>query len=362
MQAVSFALAIRAVGVCALIAGSVPANAQSDVQRDCRPALVSALEPSQVSAAWRPYLPSVVLTRHSGDIGREDFRALMRGVVASARAAVAKVSDPALASRYRDRLDDLESGFGKYLTLSGDAQARYLADSIGSANFQLNESPAGNRFPIFAGTAREIVVTQDMPESVRRGLCWPTMLIARALTLVDAENRARTVATLDALASRWESYTSNGYSQLPWELALNSAFRKRSDWEPPAYQWILMHPSIGTEASGTRWTELQRTDLALLEVAGFLAYNGERDRYWGLSAITAFASDAPVGAGAYAHLWFPQAKVGYLFRSSDAGIRRRGFLVSVDIYDLVAGVPEELEKAKDSAMGQKVLSLLKGTR
>jgi hypothetical protein len=57
-----------------------------------------------------------------------------------------------------------------------------------------------------------------------------------------------------------------------------------------------------------------------------------------------------MGLGAYVHLWFPQAKLGYLRRPDPEPKRRQSFLISVDLYDLFTGLPGDLKAAKAAAL------------
>lgn len=75
--------------------------------------------------------------------------------------------------------------------------------------------------------------------------------------------------------------------------------------------------------------------------------------------MATFAADANAGGGAYLHLWFPQARLGAVWRSDPIPNRRRSLLVSVDLYDLVTGVPNALKQAKEKALNGKFVQMAK---
>jgi hypothetical protein len=298
------------------------------------------------------------MNRLAPALGRRDYASAMDLALVNARQALERATGPA-ADLYRQRLDTLERQVERLLTLPNSRQAAYMADSIQPALFQLNELPARSAFPIFAGTPFQIMVADPMPPDEWRALCWPTIVIDQVLTAFGEERRASTVKVLTELAARWDNYVDNSYSQLPWELALNSYVLKQRNYEPPGHQWIFIHPSIGVEVAGTRLDELQRIDVAVLEGLGWIKYNGDHSRYYGLSGVATFATNRNVAGGVYAHLWFPEAKIGYLRRSDPDRGRRQSFLVSVDLYDILSDVPKKIQLARESALGGKLIDLLK---
>ncbi len=248
------------------------------------------------------------------------------------------------------------------VTLPYREQARYNADTVRPARFQLDQAADGS-FPLFAGTGDEVVVTAARPADEQRALCWPAIAVDRLLTLYGARRRAETVQRLDALAGRWDAFVANGYSQLPWELALNGRLFAGRGYEPPRRQLVLAHPSLGVEAGGTVWRELRRVDAAVVEAVGLIfGYNRDYTRYFGVSAVASFAADRNVAVGGMAHLWFPQAKLGYLRRSDPEPRRRGSVLVSVDLYDLLAATPDRLRAARAGALGRALLDATGATR
>jgi hypothetical protein len=339
---------------------SAPALARAQVENNCDASRVMAMTGRDIEATGRlaPHHPKRVLDDVADLLGRDAYRDSMAEVIDNARAGLRAggVSSTETA-KYLQRLRELDSTFAIATTLPPSAQARHLASDVKASDFHLNQDALGN-FPIFPGTPAQVVVSNATPVSQQRALCWPAITVDRLITLFGARHRAATVEVLRTLATRWENYVRNSYSQLPWELALNGALRGRSGYEPPTQQFILLHPSIGIEANGTVLKELRRVDVAVLEPVGWIFhYNDDYTRYLGVSGALTFASNRNIAVGGYAHLWFPQAKVGYVVRSDPERRRRGSFLVSVDLYDLLTDVPDHLEAAKQSALGRKLIDV-----
>ena len=113
---------------------------------------------------------------------------------------------------------------------------------------------------------------------------------------------------------------------------------------------MLLHPSIGIEVAGLRRRDLARVDAVVLEGLGYMRYYAGYSRRLGVTGVATFARDRAMALGAYAHLWFPQAKIGYVVRPDSAGREQGSLLVSVDLYGFLTGVPRTLTEAKDAAL------------
>jgi hypothetical protein len=346
-----------AQGLALTLLAATPAFAD-DPAPNCRASDVMKMTPAEIQNAGplAPYHPKVVLERLAGLLGRQAYREAMAAVVEDARKALdtGRV-ESAMILTYMSRLTRADSTFAIALTLPYNEQARYVADTVMPVNFFLTQV-RGN-FPIFARTDSPIIVTDAMRTDQQRALCWTTLTVYRVFILYGARNRAETVQALDALAGRWEKYVDNSYSQLPWELLVNGLIRGRSGYEPPTGQFILLHPSVGVEANGTVFKELRRVDVAVFEPFGYVRYNGDYTRYLGVSSAVTFASNRNIAVGGYVHLWFPQAKVGYVVRSDPDHQRRGSALVSMDLYDFLTGVPQQLKSVRESALGKKLLDV-----
>jgi hypothetical protein len=338
----------------ALAAASIAPLAAARAQRtptaalDCRPQDVRTLTAVEIGAEWQAYYPDTVRARVQSLLDAGEWTAAMGTAIDRARDLVRK-APAAQIDRYRDELAGLERDFRTLVALPPDRQDRFRADVLRAAHWTLTQNPATGAISLFPD-ANRIAVTDEVPSSERRALCWPAIAIAGLLTEHAAPARDRTVEILTSLAHRWDSYIDESYSQLPWELALNGLGRSRRTWEPPGHQWVLLHPSLGVEVAGLHRDDLVRVDVAVLEGLGFLKYYKGYSRRLGLTGVATFSSDRPMALGGYVHLWFPQAKVGYVDRPDTTGKHRGSILVSIDLYDLLTGVPTSLKEAKDAAL------------
>jgi len=105
-------------------------------------------------------------------------------------------------------------------------------------------------------------------------------------------------AAIDQAALRWENKLINGYSQYPWEAAINGLIDE--SWaEPSRWQGIWLHPELGTimNVEGAVDEELQPR-LALNVHLGALRYWGDDyDWYVGLAATGSLAETEGLGYG-----------------------------------------------------------------
>lgn len=335
-----------------------PATLAAQVERSCDAAQVMAMTPEAIAAAGA--LASLHPRRVEDDVAplvaRGDWAGAMATLVRRGQAGLALGGvDPAVAARYEARLARLERTFALVAALPSPQRPDGLARGVGIADFTASQGQETGDFVFFAGTPDSVRVTGTMSPEAQRALCWPAIAAVRLVNMFSTPERHEAVRALDALAARWEAYVENSRSQLPWELALNGWLRGRSGYEPPTQQLVFLHPSVGIEANGSVWKELRRVDVAVIEPLGWIfRYNADYTRYLGVSSAVSLGSNRNVAVGGYAHLWFPQAKLGYVVRSDPDRRRRGSVLVSVDLYDLLTGAPEELKRMRDEALGRKV--------
>lgn len=337
-----------AAAALALLPGAAGAQRSPTVSRDCRPNDVASLTDAEIGETWMPYHPGRLLARLQPLITAGRWGAAMDSVVV--RGSEAVVRAPAVREAYLSRLEETRRRFAALLALPAGQRPAFLASAVRPTQWQPSQNAATGNVTVFAGSPGEVVLRAETPSDERRAVCWPALAVHQLLASYDAPGRDETVRALEELAARWERYVDDSYSQLPWELAVNSLSRSRRDWEPPRRQWVLLHPSVGVEVAGLRRNELQRVDVAVLEGAGLLFYNGDYTRYVGISGVGTFARDRAPALGGYLHLWFPQAKLGYLRRPHPDPSRRSSLLVSIDLYDVIAGVPRGLREARDAAL------------
>src|SRR5207247_296859 len=108
---------------------------------------------------------------------------------------------------------------------------------------------ANGSYVLFVGTADSIMVSEQMPEPSRRAVCYTALEALDIISDYMLPARLALAKALSGRVERWNNFHDNGYSQFILELAANSWFGfPRQPLEPPANQWILLHPSIGVEA------------------------------------------------------------------------------------------------------------------
>ena len=334
-----------------------PVGAQEPTSRNCDPGIVRSYSAANVDQGWARFLPDSLVAAHAALIASGDFPAVARALASDARVmgSLGNVT-PAQATRMARRFEELATALSALALVDESAQPRILAQTVKASDFQLNQ--VGQNFPVFPGTPLEIMVTPAMSQSAQRALCWPTIAADIVLTELGAPWRARTVEKLTALAKRWDTFIADGYSQFPWELALNSALRSATDYEPPRRQFILLHPSLSAEVHGAALDQLSPTSVLSLEALGALVYNAEHSRYAGASLVTTTASGVNASAGIYFHMWFPQMTAGYVWRKDRAGKTAGAAVLSVDLYKFVTKSASDVKSVRDGALAGKLSSLI----
>ena len=356
MQAVSGAIR-RTVIMLVAISIAVRAGAQQPTSRNCDPGIVRGYTAADVGQGWARYLPDSLIAAHAALIAKGDFPAVARALASDARVmgSLGGVA-PAEANSMARRFEELATALSALALADEQAQPSVLAQTVKASDFQLNQ--VGPNFPLFPGTPLQITVTPAMSQSAQRALCWPVIATDIVLTEIGAPWRARTVEKLTALAKRWDTFIVDGYSQFPWELALNGALRSSTDYEPPSRQFILLHPSLSAEVHGAALDQLSPINVLSIEALGAVFYNGEHSRYAGASIVTTTASGVNASAGIYLHLWFPQMTAGYVWRKDQAGKPAGATVLSLDLYKFVSKSASDVKSVRDEALAGKLSSLV----
>lgn len=348
----------RRVCVVATFCIASPAMAQHPTSKSCDPGVVRGYRAADVNQGWARYLPDSLLTAHAALITAGDFPAVARALASDAR-AMASIGGvtPTDAALMASRFVELADAFGALAVAPETAQPSVLAGTVKAADFQLNQ--VGPDYPVFAGTPQQITVTPAMGVNAQQALCWPVIAADIMLTEIGAPWRARTVEKLKALAKRWDTFIGDGYSQFPWELALNGVMRSPMDYEPPQVQFVLLHPSLSAEVRGSSLNQLTSSNALSIEALGALFYNNDHSRYAGASLVTTSVAGLNASAGVYFHLWFPQMTAGYVWRKNSAGTVTGATVVSLDLYKFVSKSTTDAQKIRDEALSGKLSSLLK---
>ena len=211
-----------------------------------------------------------------------------------------------------------------------------------SAIFRITSNATDDAFVIFANQPDSIVIAEARPQPQRRALCWAMLEADDLASDFSLADRRAFASFLDARVQRWENFHERGYSMLPFELLLNSwlgerwAPLRRPVLEPPAEQVIFLHPSIALEVpvKDISWSVHGR-DAMVLEPLGYIRYNADRTRYWGISTAASLTVGDEPGWGAVIHLGRLR-HIGYLYRQ-DPSEERREHVVTISA-DLLKGV------------------------
>ena len=327
-----------AVAAAFLIVGTTsPAAAQagSSLVEDCSPQSVTSLSPAQIGAEWVALFPDTLVNRLQPSLAAGRFGEALREVrkqfVAAAQGAEATPGGQFLLAR----MDSLARSF--------DVAAQAPL-TIRSFNPEVNGF--GDTATIFrAAGSRRIELTPADPIRTRRAFCWTAISIGRIIDVHSAPSLDALVKRLDEVLAMWESYAATGFSQYPWELAINGIATGRGlGIEPPRTQWIVLHPSLAVQLNGSSFSNLRRLDAVPLEVLGHLWYNSGRTSYWGVSAAVTFSSNADPGIGPLVHVG-RNVSLGASWLTGDTGgARRVGLLFSADLYKAISGVPGEVQR------------------
>lgn len=328
------------------VSGSAAAQPSSPTVADCEYQWLIWPAPQNLEPEWRRIYPAVRIAAFRDRIHSGHWLELLDTVRASFdvyAAAHGGDSDSSALNRFRNELDSARARVQRLVTVSTAARHKTHLDDlrrVGRATFAATVT--AGRATLFRDTQTPIVVGDATPTGLRRTICYHAALERALLDRFSQPGREAAAAVLTNKRSAWENYFANGYSQLPWELLLNSRnARDGSNLDPPRRQLVLLHPSVGVQVAGTNYKALSRHEAIAIELLGYLWYRDEVkfNKYVGASGTVVFTNDLGTGVAPFVH--FGQvAKVGYvvpLRRRDPAGARRPdGLLLSVDLYRYLA--------------------------
>ena len=330
-------------------------RAQGAVDRDCEPSLVRGMNAATLASPWGERHPNVVYENMKPRMANDEWVTLVDSI------ALGVANDSSLAEAQRVRLSANVGRLRDELAFVGaqpdNEVLRRTAQNVSQGRFRVEASRVRpGVYYLFRGTADSVVVDSTLSANTRRAICWRAIAIARMLTAYGALARADAVMRLREASARWDNYGNKGYSQFPWELAINSAGFSRSSVDPPKSQLIFLHPSVGVELLAPSLSQLDKTRRAntiAIEPLGFIRYTDSRALYYGLSAVISLPGNQHAGLGAMAHLG-QYFKVGYIFvrspSSDDSG--RYGLLVSADLYQFFSSMPDKVKDARSAALAR----------
>jgi hypothetical protein len=340
---------VVACGCAATLAS--PAVAQT-VRQDCRFDDVMGLTADRITPRWQEWHPAAAMARlrplidenRGEEVGRA-LRDLFAGSVANVPAA-ARAAHQAELGDYGRLLDSLALVLRGFTPLVDPVERLRQIDGLAAdvpRDFAPRMSPEGEAEILRGEPGVHITLHDGHPSDLRRALCWSGMAAEVVINELGAPARTRTLAELDRLLGLWENFVDRGYSQFPWEVLLNRGDELRL--EPPRWQRIFLHPSVGGEVSGDALSRLRRETAILIEVFGLLHYNASRTSYGGASAVASITEERTPAIGLLGH--WNWVALGLLARRGETPERWRrpelGIVLSLDLYDLVSGVPAQYE-------------------
>jgi hypothetical protein len=341
-----------------VLALALPHAARAQLSRpptslDCDFNVLIAAAPATLEAPWLPYYPSVRLATLMPLVDAGAWPEVLDSVRASFERSAASFGpsapDSAALPRFRHQLDSARARLGRLASAGSAADYAEQRRRLGPMVFA-TEMRDG-RAELFRGTADDIVFTDSSAQGVRRTVCYHAAVTRAVLDRYTRPGRAAAAAFIEAKRVSWGHYFERGYSQLPWELYLNSLrARSGANLDPPTKQLILLHPSVGFEIPGRSIRDLTAQNAVALELLGWITYRNDYRDYLGLSGVVTFTERLGTGVGPFVHFG-RVAKAGYIFRlrrtNADGEQLGDGLLISVDLYKYLSDRQAQLQKTLD---------------
>ena len=229
-----------------------------------------------------------------------------------------------------------------------------------TGRFQLD--PGVEEASYFHGTADEIrmgSLSKARGEEVSYRMNAMGRLMARFLKPMTK----RMVEDVKLARQRWETALDQRYAQYPWEMLANSQWIGAPDIEhPPLRQWIVVHPELGVEISGDKFTEITAKEALTVEVLGHLWYRwrdeakpAEGLSWLGLSGVLTFRSDVGTGIGIMGH-WNKLVNAGVVWHDFNRDGRyfndKMAFTVGIDLYRFAQREIPEKKKALEARLDE----------
>lgn len=335
-----------------LICGSsLCAQVSPELRRDCDGQTIARLSLDdliRLGPEWVERYPLTVVGSFRKEMEEGDWHTIVTALAEDFRES--EIVPQGRERRiFQANLDSLVAEFDR-VAASPDYEIRMRnAEGVKLGRFDIIPDDEEPRYHLFNASAARLTFDAATPPGIRRDLCWRAFTLERLLNAYGATARQRALNELNRLVGLWNNFNNNSYSQYPWELFINGLSKPGpGDLMPPRRQWVILHPNIGVEVTGPV-REWRRLDVVTLEPVGLLFYNDARTNYWGASLVGTLPTDGGPGAGLLLHL-NRSARLGYVYHAeSDARGDLHGIVASIDLYGLLAGVPQALETARQRA-------------
>ena len=292
--------------------------------------------------------PLVSRSRYAEPVLNEQWELALRGLRLDAlEAFVAGGIDRGQQVVFLAQLDSVLEVLPRLpLAIDSAARARFIAGSIRTDRFRPVQGV--DSYTLFRRAER--IDAGALGDDQARTLCWSAMSVDLVLFRLGQSLDLGALARLARLTTAWSNYRTYGYTRQPFELFLRPG--SVHDTLPPTGQWLIGHLSAGQELRGTRADSLIGNTSTVVE-AGHLWYRNNYTQYAGVSGILSVVSGRTVGYGLMLHV-ARSLRGGAVFRRSE-GAARTSFVVSTDLYGLLAHSKKSVEQGLAVARGIVVL-------
>lgn len=336
------------------LASPAAAPAQGPVAQDCDYTVVARLDPATLGEAQRSTHPDSAYAAMLPRITAGEWLVLADSLLADL-AGETRIPAPQWEA-FRRQLQALRDELAFVAASPDPMRLRTLAHGVTLERFRITPPTAVDPETAYTLFIRgpDPIELGALPSPARQALCWRALAIGRMLSAYGGLARAEATAALQAAARQWDAYGEQGYSQYPWELAINSARFDATSIAPPRTQLVVLHPALAIELAAPGLDDLERlerADALTLEPFGYIRYTESRRMYYGLSALVSLPGDRRVGAGLLAHIGTYGQVGAVLFRARDeTGSRGRSVVVSADLYQFLTEMPAAIREAKGQAL------------
>lgn len=346
MRAASPCRTVLALALLAFVATPAAAQTPPALRAVCDVAVANErgtddpLHPANVYGAFKP------------QIDRNEWGGIARQLADDLRQTTTTTLTADQRARLQRQLDAfaLEMKAVEASTAIDQANAR----NVTGVRFRVETDVDTSGYVLFLTSPDRIDIPTSTPIAQARELCYRAYAAGKVLVRYAQPGRERTVNVLGHYVTLWDNFNKQGYSQYPWELFLNGLWTiKPSTLVPPQSQWILMHPAVAIEVSAPQIRDFRRLDIISIEPLGYLRYSADRRTYAGVSLLVTLSATADPGYGLLAHIG-KTGKLGYTYHPRDVeGRSRHGVVFSLDLYKLIAGVPQRLQDARARLEGMR---------